>query len=69
MQYTCNFLNPDTDEGKTVISTLSAEEVRSVQCLTEHADMHAMAYALWHAYAAVAKGFLHTEPPELIRLS
>jgi hypothetical protein len=69
MQYICNFLNPDTDERKTVTGALSAEEVRSVQSLTEHADMHAMAYALRHAYAEVPKGFLHTEPPELIRLS
>jgi len=29
----------------------------------------AQAYALNHAYREVPKGFLHTEPPEMILLS
>jgi hypothetical protein len=69
MQYTCEFEHKDTGERKTVVVALSAEEVCSVESLTDHADLHACAYALRHAYAEVPKGFLHTEPPELIRLS
>ena len=69
MRYRCEFEHMDTGELKTVVSALSAEEVRSVEMLTEHADIHAMAYALRHAYAEVPKGFLHSRPPELIRPS
>jgi hypothetical protein len=69
MRYNCEFEHKDTGECKTVIAALSAEEVRSVESLTDHADLYAFAYALRHAYAAVADGFLHTKPPELIRSS
>jgi hypothetical protein len=69
MRYTCEFEHKDTGECKTVVVALSAEEVRSVESLTNHADLHACAYVLRHAYAEVPKGFLHSRPPELIRLS
>jgi hypothetical protein len=69
MRYTCEFEHKDTGEFKTVVVALSAEEVRSVESLTDHADLHAQAYVLRHAYAEVPKGFLHSRPPELIRPS
>ena len=69
MRFNCDFEDPRTGECKTVVAALSAEEVRSVESLTAHADMPAEAYALRHAYSDVPKGFLHSKRPELIRLS
>jgi hypothetical protein len=66
MRFSCEFEHRKTGERKTIMATLTAEEVRCVQGLTEHAEINAMAFALKHAYAEVPKGFLHTEPPTAI---
>jgi hypothetical protein len=69
MRFSCEFEHRDTGEYKSVVAALTAEEVRSVKSLTENVEVVAMAYALKRAYAEVPKGFLHSKPPELIRLS
>jgi hypothetical protein len=69
MRYVCSFEHRATGEHKSVVAALSAEEVCSVESLTENAEVVAMAYALRAAYREVPVGFLHSKPPELIRLS
>jgi hypothetical protein len=69
MRYNCCFEHKDSGACKSVVAALTAEEVRSVESLTENADIVAMAYALRHAYREVPQGFLHTEPPALIHPS
>jgi hypothetical protein len=69
VRYNCEFEHKDTGEHKTVVSTLSAEEVRSVKALTKDAELISMSMALRSAYREVPKGFLHSRPPELIRPS
>jgi hypothetical protein len=69
MSFNCEFEHRDTGECKLILSTLSSEEVRSVKALTKDAELIAMAMALRHAYREVPTGFLHSKPPELIRLS
>jgi len=71
MRFTCNFLNPDTDERKSIVAALSAAECRSIDSLRKHkggetAEVHAQAYALRHAYSEVPDGFRHVEPPALV---
>ena len=69
MRYNCEFEHRDTGECKKIVSALSAAEVASVKALSKDADVVAAAMALRHAYAEVPRGFLHSKPPELIRLS
>jgi hypothetical protein len=69
MNFNCEFEHLDTGESKTIVSTLSTEEVQSVEALTKDAEVIAMAMALRHAYAEVPIGFRHTKPPTLIQLS
>jgi hypothetical protein len=68
MRFNCHFLNPKTNERKTIVAALNEAERKSVESLrkykgTETADLHAQAYALRHAYAELSDGFRHTEPP------
>jgi hypothetical protein len=74
MRFTCHFLNPKTNERKTIVATLNGAERKSIDSLRKHkgtetADLHAQAHALRHAYAELPDGFLHTEPPTLVPLS
>lgn len=74
MRFNCHFLNPNTDEQRTILALLSEAECKSVESLRKHkgtetADLHAQAYALRHAYAEVPRGFLHTEPPTPVHVS
>jgi hypothetical protein len=46
MRFNCHFLNPDTDEQKTILALLSDAECKSVESLRKHkgtetADLHA----------------------------
>jgi hypothetical protein len=72
MKFNCSFLNPDTDERKTIVASLNDVECKSVESLRKHkgtetADIHAQAYALRHAYRELPKGFQHIEPPQLLQ--
>jgi hypothetical protein len=69
MRFACSFQHPATGECKSVVATLSAEEIRSVKALGENAEVIAEACALRHAYRQVAEGFVHTEPPRSVVLS
>jgi len=69
MRFNCEFEHLDTGECKTVLSSLSPGEVKSIKALMENADVVAAAMALRHAYAEVPNGFRHTRPPEMILLS
>jgi hypothetical protein len=72
MKFSCNFLNPDTDERKIIPVSLSAREVESVEAIRaagKDGNVYAQAYALRHAYREVPTGFLHTEPPKLAHVS
>jgi hypothetical protein len=74
MRFNCHFLNPDTDERKTIVASLNEAERKSIESLRKHkgtdtADVTAEAMALRHAYAEVPDGFRHTEPPTLVPLS
>jgi hypothetical protein len=70
MRFSCEFEHRDTGEHKTIPVALTAEQVRSVEAIRGgDAALLAMAYALNHAYREVPKGFLHTQPPEMILLS
>lgn len=71
MKYRCCFLNRDTDEQKVVVASLSATEVTSIENMRavadDAADIHAMAYALRHAYAELPENFVHYKPPQLVQ--
>ncbi|MCS3895808.1 hypothetical protein M2171_004941 [Bradyrhizobium japonicum USDA 38] len=74
MRFTCHFLNPKTDERKTIVATLNTAECKSIESLRRHkgnetADVTAEAYALRKAYSEVPEGFLHSEPPKQVHLS
>jgi hypothetical protein len=74
MRFNCHFLNPKTNESKTIVATLNEAERKSIESLRKHkgtetADVTAEAMALRHAYAEAPIGFHHTEPPTLAPLS
>jgi hypothetical protein len=70
MRFSCEFEHPRTGEHKTVPVALTAEQIKSVEAIgASDATVLAMAYALNHAYREVPKGFLHTQPPEMIQPS
>ena len=69
MPFNCDFEHRATGECRTVLAVLTAAEVRSVQKLTEDAELQPQALALRHAYGEVPVGFLHSKPPELVRPS
>ena len=72
MKFSCSFINPDTDERKSIPVSLTAQEVKSVEAVRavgKDGDLYAQAYALRHAYRDVPKGFLHTQAPELQQAS
>lgn len=69
MKFTCHFLNPDTDERRTIIASLTPAECWSIESLRKHkgtetAEVHAEAHALRHAYAELPDGFRHLSRPE-----
>ncbi|SDK13857.1 MULTISPECIES: hypothetical protein [Bradyrhizobium] len=71
MRFTCKFLNPDTDERKSIVTSLTAAECRSIESLRKHkgddtAEVTAEACALRRAYSEVPDGFRHVEPPTLV---
>jgi hypothetical protein len=74
VRYSCEFEHQDTGECKTIVASLSLAECQSIESLRRHkgsetADVTAEAYAMHKAYAEVPKGFRHTKPPEVVRLS
>jgi hypothetical protein len=67
VKYSCEFINPATDERVSVIAHLTDAEIGSVERLRAghgNADLFARAYALRHAYTKVPKGFLHLRGSE-----
>jgi hypothetical protein len=72
MKFSCSFINPDTDERKSIPVALTAQEVKSVEAVRavgKDADLYAQALALRHSYREVPMGFLHTQAPELQQAS
>lgn len=74
MKFNCSFLNPKTDERKTIVASLNDAECKSVESLRKHkgtetADVTAQAYALRHAYRELPTGFHHVDPPQPLHTS
>jgi hypothetical protein len=72
VRFSCNFQNYDTGECKTIPVALTAQQVKSVEAVAASGKdglLYAQAYALQHAYREVPKGFIHSEPPTLVRPS
>jgi hypothetical protein len=66
MRFEIDFCDPDVDDWRTVIVTLSEREVAAAQAARD-VDLYAMAYALRHAYREVPKGYRHVGAPAGIR--
>jgi hypothetical protein len=75
MRFNINFVNPKTDERKSIVVKLTDKECASVESLRKHkgtdtAGITAAAYALRHAYREVCPlTFSHVGPPTQISLS
>ena len=66
MKFECDFDDPD-DRGHqvTIPVTLTAGEIKAINCLRRDGDPHVevkvKAYALRHAYAIAPSGFQHIQ--------
>ena len=71
MRFKVDFLNDATDERRSIIAALSAEECRSIDAMrpkagTEQTDLVARSMAMRAAYSEVPLGFRHTGPPQFV---